>query len=81
MLIRKCIRIPREIDQFIQNKADKQALLDGKKSNWTKALINYIKTKSKNNNLVDTSGTAVNTWPDVVRAAQVLKDSSIFKEE
>jgi len=41
MLIRKTIRIPEELDQFIQNKADKQALLDGKCPNWTKALINH----------------------------------------
>ncbi len=47
MLVRKCIRIPEELDQFIQDKADKQALVDGKRSNWTKALINYFSSMVK----------------------------------
>lgn len=45
MLVRKCIRIPEELDQFIQAKADKQALIDKKKANWTKELIKLIINK------------------------------------
>lgn len=46
LLVRKCIRIPKSLDQFIQVKADKQALLDDKKPNWTKAFLNHYWKKN-----------------------------------
>ena len=35
-------RIPVDLDQFIQAKADKEALLSGKKPNWSAALVKLL---------------------------------------
>jgi len=37
--IKQNIRFPAELHQFIERKADKQALLSGKKPNWSQVVI------------------------------------------
>ena len=45
--IKRDLRIPADLDQFIQAKADKSALLSGKRSNWSQALIAHLRKTIK----------------------------------
>ena len=45
--VKRDLRIPADLDQFIQTKADKTALLTGKRPNWSQALINHLRKTIK----------------------------------
>ena len=45
--VKRDLRIPADLDQFIQTKADKTALLTGKRPNWSRALIKILRKAIK----------------------------------